>query len=134
MNTVNGSDPENGTAYSEIYPPLNFVRAIENRQPHLLESCGCLSERRAIVKADENTPFKLIHVNDKPDELFNLTADPLELENQLTAEPHLTKSLHEEIERMASQVTHHRDNLDAGDEVELDDVLKQQLRGLGYIE
>ena len=134
MNTVNGRDPENGTAYSEIYPPLNFVRAIENRQPHLLEPFGCLSERRAIVKADENAPFKLIHVNDKPDELFNLTADPLELENQLTAEPHLTKSLHEEIERMTTQVTHQRDNLDAGDAVELDDALMQQLRGLGYIE
>jgi len=134
MQSVNGRDPEDGTAYSEIYPPLNFVRAIENRQPHLLEPFGCLSERRAIVKTNENEPFKLIHIDNKPDELFNLTVDPLELEDQLDEQPHLTKSLHEDTKRMTLQVSHQRDNLDVGDEVELDDALMQQLRGLGYID
>ena len=132
--TINGRDPENGTAYSEIYPPLNFVRAIKNRQPHLLEPFGCLSERRAIVKAGEDEPFKLIHVQDESDELFNLASDPLELEDQLTKRPYLTKSLHEELERMTTQVSHQRDNLNAGDAVELDDALMQQLRGLGYVD
>ena len=132
--TINGRDPENGTAYSEIYPPMNFVRAIENRQPHLLEPFGCLSERRAVVKTDAKEPFKLIHVNNQPDELFNLKADPLESVSELTTQPHLTKSLHEEIKRMTTQVTRQRDNLNAGDEVELNDTLMQQLRGLGYID
>ena len=134
LHTINGRDPENGTAYSEIYPPLNFVRAIENRQPHLLELFGCLLERRAIVKTDENKPFKLIQINDKPDELFNLAADPLELESQLADQSYLTKSLHEEIERMTTHVTNQRDNLNAGDEIELDDALTEQLRGLGYMD
>jgi arylsulfatase A-like enzyme len=132
--SINGRDPENGTAFSEIYPPMNFVRAIENRQPHLLEPFGCLSARRAVVKANAEEPFKLIHINNKPDELFNLAADPLELENQLTEQPHLTKSLHEETARMAKQVASQLDNLDAGEAVELDDALMQQLRGLGYID
>ncbi|MBE2224619.1 MAG: sulfatase [Anaerolineae bacterium] len=132
--TINGRDPENGAAYSEIYPPLNFVRAIENRQPQLLEPFGCLSERRAVVKASAAEPFKLIHVNNKADELFNLKTDPLESANELANQPQLAKSLHEEIKRMTTQVTHQRDHLNVGDEVELDDTLLQQLRGLGYMD
>ena len=132
--TVNGRDPENGTAYSEIYPPLNFVRAIENRQPHLLEKFGCLSERRAIVKTAAEAPFKLISVNNEPNELFNLAADPVELVNRLADNTHLTKSLHEEIKQMTIRVSHQRDNLDAGAAIELDEALEQQLRGLGYVD
>lgn len=132
--TINGRDPEAGTAYSEIYPPLNFVRAIENRQPHLLEKFGCLSERRAVVKTEAGEPFKLITTNDQPNELFNLTSDPIESVNRLKEDMYLTKSLHEEIKEMTTRVNQQRDNLGAGDLVELDDALMQQLRGLGYVD
>ncbi|MFO7679042.1 MAG: sulfatase [Chloroflexota bacterium] len=136
--TINGRDPENGTAYSEIYPPMNFVKAIENRQPHLLTQFRCLSERRAVIKQGEalngDAPHKLIHIDGAPDELFNLSADPLELENALGERPDLTESLHEDLNRMTSHLNHQRHNLAAGGEVELDDALRQQLRGLGYID
>ncbi|PID86157.1 MAG: sulfatase [Chloroflexi bacterium] len=132
--TTADKDPENGTAFSEIYPPMNFVRAIENRQPHLLDPFRCLCQRRAVVKADKASSFKLIHVDEQPDELFNLAADPLELENQLHQQPSLTDSLNKEIQQMTSHVTQQQDHLAAGDEVELDDALMQQLRGLGYLD
>ncbi len=79
--SVIGPDPEEGTAISEIYPPLNFVKAIEQRQPHLLEQFRCLSERRAIVKSGKMNTHKLIRVDRKPDQLFDLAYDPLELQN-----------------------------------------------------
>ena len=71
--TLNGRDPEQATAFSEVYPPLNFVKAIESRQPDLLRDFRCLSNRRAVVRptsAESAAPLKLIHVDDTPDELF----------------------------------------------------------------
>ena len=132
--TMRGSDPENSTAYSEIIPPLNFVRAIENRQPHLLEPFRCLSERRAVVKTSGDEAFKLIEIENDPAELFNLTSDPLELEEQMGERPYLAQSLHEEIQGMTARVTRQQETLRAGDEIELNDSMRQQLRALGYIE
>ncbi len=134
LHTINGRDPEQGTAYSEVYPPLNFVQAIQNRQPHLLEPFRCLSPRRALVKATAGETLKLITVDESPDELFNLTADPLELEDVMEARGGETAVLHQEMARQITNLNRQRDNLAAGDNIELDDRLRQQLRSLGYIE
>jgi arylsulfatase A-like enzyme len=134
LHTVNGRDPEQGTAYSEVYPPLNFVQAIQNRQPHLLASFRCLSPRRALVKAAGGQTLKLIEVDDTPDELFNLTADPLELEDVMAERSKETAVFHQEIERLALNLNRQRDNLAAGENIELDERLRQQLRALGYID
>ncbi len=134
LHTVHGRDPEQGTAYSEIYPPLNFVQAIENRQPQLLAPFRCLSSRRAVVQAGEEATFKLVQVDDEPDELFNLTADPLELEDTLAARPETTAVLDQAINRLVTNLNQQRQSLASGAEIELDDQLRQQLRGLGYIE
>jgi uncharacterized sulfatase len=133
--TIAGRDPENGTAFSEVYPPLNFVRAIESRQPHLLAHYRCLSLRRAIVKQEEGaTTFKLIQVDDEPDELFDLQVDPLEMEDLQGERPSLTPILNQELNQIATKVKIQREHLAAGDTIEMDDSLLQQLRGLGYIE
>ena len=136
LHTIHGRDPEQGMTYSEVYPPLNFVRAIEKRQPDLLAPFRCLSPRRAIVKENgDATTSKLIQVDEKADELFNLAADPLELEDVLAARPREATALNQELNRMASQVERQRDNLTAGGQVEIDDdQVVQRLRGLGYID
>ena len=69
QHTVTGHDPENGTAFSEIYPPLNFVKALETRQPELLADFRCLALRRAVVQQDAHTTHKLIHIDENPTEL-----------------------------------------------------------------
>ena len=144
--TLAGDDPENGTVFSEIYPPLNFVRAIENRQPHLLEQFRCLSLRRSVVRsvpgeglpASEGTTnanrFKLIQVDDEPDELFDLTNDPLELENMVAERPSLIPPLNQQIRQMTQKARIQREELASGGTIEMDETLLQQLRGLGYIE
>lgn len=135
MHTINGRDPEQGAAYSEIYPPLTFVRAIEKRQPELLDRYRCLATRRAIIKEqDFRQPYKLIHVDDQPDELFNLALDPLETENQITAMPETTAQLHRELKLVASRVQAQRDGFATGGSIEIDDQLVQRLRGLGYLD
>ncbi|MCB9419408.1 MAG: sulfatase [Ardenticatenaceae bacterium] len=136
LHTVNGRDPEQNTAYSEIYPPMNFVRTLEKNQPDLLESYRCLAIRRAAVCGDAAQPArKLIQVDEEPDELFNLTVDPLELQDEMAQFPEETAVLHRDIKRMAQTAKIKREDLAAGTAVDLDDKqLRQQLRSLGYLD
>jgi uncharacterized sulfatase len=136
LHTINGRDPENGTAYSEIYPPLNFVRAIESRWPHLLESAHCLSLRRAVVKVAEDSPYKLIETENAPTELFNLAADPLELDNVHEKRPLTAHTLSQELTRTIQNLEQQRSSLSAGGSIdtEMDANLMQRLRGLGYLD
>jgi uncharacterized sulfatase len=138
LDTVYGRDPEHGLAFTEIYPPMTFVRAIEKRQPELLERYRCLSVRRAVVRhtaeAETTSTHKLIHVDGQPDELLDLQADPLELENVLAERPSTTATLNQEMKRVGTAVERQRDNLSASHDVEIDDSLRQRLRGLGYID
>ncbi len=136
LHSANGTDPEQGTAYCEVYPPLNFVRAIEQRQPHLLEYFRCLSDRRAIVEADAGTTHKLIQVDGSADELFDLAVDPLELTDLAEERPSVTAGLDDRLNKMAAKALLQRDQHtgDAGYELENDAQLAQRLRGLGYLD
>lgn len=132
METIRGRDPEAGTAYAEVYPPLNFAKAVRHRQPELLERFRCMALRRAVVK----DAWKLIQVAEQPDELFNLALDPLELDDRLDEKPFEAGQLNKQLNAMARKAEALRDNLAAGGTLEIDDdeQLLKRLRGLGYIE
>jgi len=132
MENILGRDPEQHTAFSEIYPPQNFVKAIEHRQPELLDQYRCLAMRRAVVKKEK----KLIHVSQWPDELFDLDKDPLEMDNRIEQQPAQTAELSQEINRLVRLTEAQQKNLAAGLnlDTEVDEHLLQRLRGLGYIE
>jgi len=132
METIHGRDPENNTAFSEIYPPLNFAKAIQRRQPELLQRFRCLENRLAVVR----DTFKLIRVSDWPEELFDLDADPLELANLLSEHPAVAANLNLEGEQLAQLTQKQRENLAAGTSLDLeaDEQLLERLRGLGYVE
>lgn len=132
LNTIYGQDPEQGAALAEVYPPMNFVRAIEHRQPHLLEAFGCLSRRRALLQDTR----KLIWVEDAGDELFDLKGDPRELVNLREKLPQEVDRLQKQLQRMVDLVERQGDGTAAGVPVDLegDEGLLQRLRGLGYIE
>ena len=137
--TLSGRDPEQQTAYSEIYPPLNFVKAIEARQPELLTRFRCLSTRRAIVRPSREHnggPLKLIEVDDVPEELYSLAVDPLETSNAYAAEPAIAAALAQSLDQMIQRASRERDSQPAGATVDIegDELLRQRLRGLGYLE
>jgi uncharacterized sulfatase len=136
LHTVDGRDPEQHTVYSEIYPPLNFVRAIENHQPELIAPYRCLSLRRAVVRGDAQTPTrKLIEVDGEPDELFDLASDPLELQDEMMERPGETAVLRQQLNWMTQKLKIQHEKLAAGGTVEVtDEKIMQQLRGLGYID
>ena len=134
-NTVNGHDPEGSTAVSEVFPPLNFVKAIERRQPELLKSFHCLDERHALVKGDSNGCFKLIQLAGEPHELFDLVEDSLEINNIIEDEQALSKQLDLQLNQKNKEAKKQRDRF-GGEEIYLDNdsQLAQRLRGLGYLE
>lgn len=132
LETLNGRDPELGRAFSEVYPPLNFVRAIESRQPELLERYRCLSLRRSLVHVDD----KLITLDGEPDELFNLSEDPGELSNRITQQTEQVTEMVDLIQRLTGATERQRATLAEGATLDLegDERLLQQLRALGYID
>ena len=134
--SADGRDPEQGTAISEIFPPLNFVKAIEQRQPHLLEQFRCLSERRAIVKTGKMTTHKLIRVDQHPDQLFDLEFDPKELEDVHENHLSLVNDLDAQLSEMVEISLQQRDDQSSQSAISLesDDRLLQRLRGLGYVD
>lgn len=140
-NTVAGRDPEQGVVYSEVYPPLTFVKAIEKRQPALLEQFRCLSVRRAVVQerlagseAATAVPHKLIQVDEKLDELFDLVDDPLESENLLAERPSVVEPMQKELARWETAVAQQKTQVSAGSQIEIDDNMNRRLRALGYID
>lgn len=132
LRTIEGSDPEANTAYAEVYPPLNFAKAVQHRQPELLERYRCLHTRRAVVKDD----YKLIQVSEQPDELFDIGLDPLEMMNLIEDLPDQTTELADELEKLSEVVKKQSEMLEAGVtlDLEADELLVKRLRGLGYIE
>lgn len=129
---AHGRDAEQATAFTEIYPPQNFLRAIQHRQPELIQQFRCDDLRRAIIKDD----LKLIQVDDEAHELFNLSQDKLELTNIIRQRPADKAILAQHLNQIVGTAETQRDSLLAGDSLDLasDAKLLERLRGLGYIE
>ncbi len=132
LESINGDDPESNTAFAEVYPPLNFARAVQHRQPELLDRFRCLATRRAVVKDSH----KLIQVSDRSDEMFDIGTDPLEMTNLIEEQTETTHALESELESFSQVVKTQSEMMQAGGTVDLeaDEQLVKRLRGLGYIE
>jgi uncharacterized sulfatase len=132
LESIAGRDPERGEAYTEVHPPLNFARAVQARQPGLLERFRCLDLRRAVVRDGH----KLITLADRPDELFDLDEDPMELVNRLVADAGLAGELQAALSQQVRLLEAQAKDLAAGQgvESEFDENLLRRLRGLGYLE
>lgn len=131
LHSIEGDDPEKGAAYAEIYPPLNFVKTLEHRQPELLEKYRCKATKRAIVRRQ----YKLHQVDDQPHELFDLDADPFELNDIIDENSAETEQLNHALNQFKQRQATTRDELSSGADIDLtDEQLIQQLRGLGYLD
>ena len=88
--------------------------------------------RRVIVKDG----FKLIRIDDAPEELYNLESDPLELSNMIAEAPMIAEALDHQLGRMIERVKSRGRRLSPGAQLDVggDEKLKRHLRGLGYIE
>ena len=133
--TAVGKDTEENAAMSEVYPPLNFVKAIERRQPELLDEFNCLDERHALVKQVANSTFKLIQLDHEPDELFDLPADACELQNIIEQNRDLSRMLNLQLSEKSEKARKMGNREpDASVDFDADTQLRQRLKGLGYLD
>ncbi len=130
--TLNIRDPEDNATVAEVYPALHSVRVMETRRPRITSQRRARSLHRVIVKDN----FKLIKIDDVPEELYNLESDPLELSNIIAEAPMIAETLDHQLSRMIDWVKSQGRRLSPGAELDVggDEQLKKRLRGLGYIE
>lgn len=130
--TVEGPDPEQGLVFVEAYPPNTFLSMMKKHTPDLIDLFHCRQNRWAVFQ----NRHKLVRVEGRQDELFDLSADPLETQNIIDRQPARAARLTTELKDFVSQAiarqpdSWQRRSLD----LEEDENVVRQLRALGYIE
>lgn len=118
---------------SEAYPPENVLRVIEQRQPSLMD----IFHSQAVVRAVYNQAGeKLIQTEGIASQLFDLNHDPAETGRSTHhPTPDVTRPLEIELERFLESAIQRQPENWSRAKVNLDDqLLKQRLRSLGYLE
>ena len=133
LRTVQGNDPEHELVFAEAYAPNTFLSMMETHTPQLIDSFYCRLNRRAVVQKSK----KLVRIDGVQDELFDLATDPQETHDLSAENASIARKLAGKLDAFMTQAiarrpdtwqTHHSLNL------EEDENLMNQLRGLGYIE
>lgn len=117
--------------WSEAYAPLTMIRLMEKQNPEAIDRFRCRDNRRAIYQGVK----KLITVGDAPAELFDVCADPAEVNNRITEEPELAAHLNRRLKTALQEARSHRWH-GREDDVDLSgrNQLSERLRRLGYVE
>lgn len=138
---LNGSSPvdveqANGAVedvvFAEAYAPDTLLALMENQNPDAIETFRCRSMRRAAYR----DRYKLITVDDEPDELFDVLDDPSETRNLLAEQPDQAAQLQNVLSAFVQESEARRPaNWEKARQVSLDDEeIAERLRALGYIE
>ncbi len=80
--------------------------------------------------------MKLIEIDDVAEEVYNLSNDPDERENLIADAGPVVGAFELAIDQMVQRTSRERDAQPAGAAIDLesDELLRQRLRGLGYLE
>lgn len=126
---------EQDIVLAEAYPPLTMLTLMEQRNPDAIDTFRCRAVRRAIYAPQEPAAYKLITVDDQPEELFDLAADPGELHNLLAEYPEWGKRLEDLLTAGVTQAEARRPALASQPRRARlkNKKLADRLRGLGYI-
>ncbi|MCS7062134.1 MAG: sulfatase [Anaerolineae bacterium] len=121
--------PEQGTAFSESIPALNFLRMVQKRRPELIQRYA-IDQYRVAVCQDGH---KLIQVGSERVELYDVVHDPTEQHDLSLSQP-------ERVERMRRLITDFAQQASAAGQTAHhapqapDPLLAQRLRSLGYLD
>ena len=133
---LNGSDPEQGLVFSEAFPPQTMLALMETRTPDAIDTFRCRSVRRAMYASSLIENQKLVTVDEKPEELFDVVVDPAEVDNLITTYPDNTSMLSALLTASVDKARLRRsENTRAAPHLEFQDKdLVERLRGLGYLD
>lgn len=133
--TIEGKEPADEVVVSEAFPPQNFIDVMKLNNPEAIDEFRVRMMRRALYQDD----YKLMTVDERPDELFNMSADRYEETNLLNGgvghESQVLKMQHA-LEDYVVLAEAHRDGTAAGRNIDYSNnpELLKRLRELGYIE
>jgi uncharacterized sulfatase len=130
--SVNGAELESEPVFAEAYTPSTLLILMENMNRTAIDTFRCRSMRRAVYRER----YKLITVDDEPDELFDVVDDPGETQNLLDSYPGEAGQLRTMLNTFVQQAQERRPkNWEVSRQLRLDDeALTDRLRALGYIE
>ena len=130
--TAEGRDPEQGIVFSEAFTPDTLIALMEGQDQKTIDRFRCRSMRRAAYRG----AHKLITVADQPDELFDVLADPGELENLLASETETAELLDGLLTEFRAYAKSRRPAEWRAAKLRLEDdaEVTERLRGLGYLE
>jgi uncharacterized sulfatase len=131
INPAENDEASGDPVWSEAVAPLTMVKLMEKQNPKAIDRFRCRDTRRAIYEDVK----KLITIGDEPTELFDVRADPAEVENRIAAEPALARQLDRRLEEAVAAARSRRWH-DPGNDVDLSgrNQLSERLRRLGYVE
>ena len=131
--TAQGPDPEQGTVFVEAYPPKTAVNLMDKLNAPLADTFHCRRNRWAAYEGQ----YKLARIEGVQDELFDLSADPAEIQNLADKNPDLTADMSKKLKTfVAESIARQPNNWQANQslDIENDENITRQLRALGYIE
>ncbi len=130
--SIDGPDPEREIVFAEAYTPDTLLALMENMDPAAIDTFRCRSMRRAVFRER----YKLITVDDKPDELFDVVDDPGETRNLLESHLDEAAQLESILTNFVEQAQARRpSNWEASRQFSLDnEAVVDRLRALGYLE
>ena len=130
--SLDDATPVEDTIFAEAYTPITLLALMENDRPEDIDVYRCRSMRRAAYRGN----FKLITVDDQPDELFNVVDDPGERHNLIGERPNQAAQLQSALSAFIEEAETRRPaNWEQARKLSLDDEeIADRLRALGYIE
>ncbi len=124
-------DSEEGIAYTEAYTPHTLIALMENDDPDAIETFRCRAMRRAVYRGSH----KLITVGDEPDELFDVVADPGELDNLINQEPEVATEMKHLLTEFEREAEARRPTQWKESQARIEnEAVRERLRKLGYYE
>ena len=120
--------------WSEAFPPITLLKLMESRDGEAIDAFQCRAVRRAIYDADAS--YKLVTVDETPTELFDVAADPAELENRIAVHPDVAKWLDQTLKDVVAEAKSRRSQHTSGAGIDLESNrrVRERLRRLGYLE
>ena len=108
---------------------------MENKAPKVIDAFRCRATRRAIFSSSLDS-YKLITIDNQPEELFDVNTDPPELCNLISEQPQIAVALERLLKGEIAKAEARRPTSLPPSSFSLnnDKNLADRLRGLGYIE
>jgi uncharacterized sulfatase len=126
---IDDPSAETERVYAEAFPPATLLALMERDDPDALEMYRCRSARRTVYE----DAHKLIAVDGKADELYDVRGDPAEVSNLLAAQAAVAASLDALLGAFVADAAKRRGGGPARVRLDDDQKVVERLRHLGYL-